>query len=61
MVYQYGYVVEVVVFGSDDKWFVYFVLVKRVVEQCFGGIVIGVLIGLVVLILEIGGDGVVVQ
>lgn len=61
MVKQYCYVVQIVIFGGDDKWFVYVVLVKRVIEQCFGGIVIWVLIGLVVLVLKVGGNGVVVQ
>ena len=45
MAHQHGHAVEAVVFGSDDKRFAHPVPVKRAVEQRFGGIAIGVLIG----------------
>lgn len=39
----------------------YVILVKWIVEDCFGSVIIGILIGLVVLFLEVCSDGVVVK
>ena len=61
MAHQHGHAVEAVVFGGDDERLAHAVPVKRAVEQRFGGIAIGVLIGPVALTLETGGDGVVAQ
>ena len=59
--HQHCHAVEAVVFRGDDKGFAYAVPVERAIEQRFGGIAVGVLIGPVALALKTRSDGVIAQ